>query len=161
MREDQRQLVAETYDRFGAEVFRYLAMVLGRRDDAENVLQEVFLRLFDVARRDPAALEVRAYVLRVARNEAYRALFQRRGRCPTGGDGFLVVCDPRAGSEAERVALADALAQLPEEQREVVQLKVYMNMTFDEIADFTKVSPNTAASRYRYAVEKLRRVLGE
>ncbi|MBM4049994.1 MAG: sigma-70 family RNA polymerase sigma factor, partial [Planctomycetes bacterium] len=55
----------------------------------------------------------------------------------------------------------DALMALPEEQREVVLLKVYGRLTFAEIADVIHASPNTAASRYRYAVEKLRRHLGD
>ena len=51
--------------------------------------------------------------------------------------------------------------QLPAEQREVVHLKVWEGMTFQEIADLTGESLNTAASRYRYAIEKLRTILAE
>ena len=49
-----------------------------------------------------------------------------------------------------------ALRELPPDQREVVHLKAFEGMTFDEIAAFTNESINTVASRYRYAFEKLR-----
>ena len=56
-------------------------------------------------------------------------------------------------------ALAAAVAALPEVQREVVALKIDAGLTFAEIAAVTGTSLNTAASRYRYALEKLRTVL--
>jgi DNA-directed RNA polymerase specialized sigma24 family protein len=55
----------------------------------------------------------------------------------------------------------NALAALPARQREVVVLKVYEGRTFGEIARLLNISPNTAASRYRYALEKLRPLLEE
>ena len=50
-----------------------------------------------------------------------------------------------------------ALASLPAEQREIVILKLYHGMTFEEIGALVEISPNTAASRYRYGLEKLRK----
>jgi RNA polymerase sigma-70 factor (ECF subfamily) len=55
--------------------------------------------------------------------------------------------------------LSDALKTLPPEQREVIALKVDGGLTFGQIAEILGVNANTAASRYRYALEKLRRVL--
>ena len=139
--------------------------VLDRGGDAlrraEEVLQELFLRLMRAARHAPSALENRAYVFRAARNEAYRALARRKRTAMPSSDHLLEVSDPRNGSEAERIAMQEALIRLPEEQREVIHLKVFMGMTFEEISDCTHVSPNTAASRYRYALEKLRDELGQ
>ena len=155
-----REHLAEAYERFGPEVYRYLAVMLGCRHRAEDILQEVFLKLLRVARRDPDALQHRGYVFRVGRNEAFRALAKRR-RVPPQNNGLLVIADPSGGSEAERLAIQEALAQLPPEQREAVHLKIFMNMTFEEIADLTEVSPNTAASRYRYGLDKLRGPLAD
>lgn len=160
-RRRQRDVFCEAWERFSPEVFRYLAVLLGCRAQAEDVTQEVFLRLWPVARRDPSALECRAYVLRTARNEAWRRLAKERGQPNTTTDGLLEIHDPRQGSETERVAIEEALLQLPHEQREVIHLKTYARMTFSEIAQMTDVSQNTAASRYRYAVEKLRELLAD
>jgi RNA polymerase sigma-70 factor (ECF subfamily) len=51
------------------------------------------------------------------------------------------------------------LRTLPPEQREVLHLKVYEQMTFAQIATALNIPPNTAASRYRYAMDKLRKAL--
>ena len=59
----------------------------------------------------------------------------------------------------ERQLIEQALRSLPAEQREVIHLKVYEDMTFQQIAQTLGLSINTAASRYRYALEKLRRLL--
>jgi DNA-directed RNA polymerase specialized sigma24 family protein len=63
------------------------------------------------------------------------------------------VVPPAPGSDDD---LAAAVASLPGEQREVIALKIDGGLTFAEIAAVTGTSPNTAASRYRYALEKLR-----
>ena len=63
---------------------------------------------------------------------------------------------PVEGDE-RRAAIETALARLPEEQREVLVLKIWGELTFVQIAAQLEVSPNTAASRYRYALGALRK----
>jgi RNA polymerase sigma-70 factor (ECF subfamily) len=68
----------------------------------------------------------------------------------------------RASDPDERAfgaALTDALGELPIEQRAVVHLKLWEGLTFEAIAEALEISPNTAASRYRYGVDKLRGLL--
>ena len=61
-------------------------------------------------------------------------------------------------SETEREAM-ERLADLPRDQREVIVLKIWHQYTFEEIGDLLELSPNTAAGRYRYGLEKLRAAL--
>ena len=61
--------------------------------------------------------------------------------------------------EVFRRALSDALAELPEEQRAAVHLRLWEGMKFEEIAELLGISLNTVASRYRYAIDKLRQRL--
>ena len=72
---------------------------------------------------------------------------------------MLEPVDAAFANDDERQAIEAALRALPAEQREVVHLKVYEAMTFQQIADLLGLSLNTAASRYRYATEKLRQSL--
>ena len=74
------------------------------------------------------------------------------------GDGFFVSPEPDADSEG-LTALRAAIAQLSPERYEVVSLKLYQELTFAEIGEVLGVSPNTAASRYRYALADLRKML--
>lgn len=158
---DSRDILIAAYERFGSDLFRYLAVLAGSRDAAEEIMQEVFVRLTRVAGRDAPALANKSFVFTVARNEAFRMLAARWRRMAVSNERLLELSDPKQGSEVERAAVQEALQRLPEAQREVVHLKVYMNMTFDEIADLTRVPPDTAASRYRYALAKLRETLGD
>ena len=161
MGQHHREMLGEVYDQFGPELYRYLSVLMGNPERAEDVMQEVFLRLVRVARKEPVAVQSRAYVFRLARNEAYRALRKRRREMTTCNCHLLETCDVRQGSEIERMTLEEALLKLPETQREAIHLKVYMDMTFAEIGQLTNVPLDTAASRYRYALEKLRRVLSD
>ena len=58
-----------------------------------------------------------------------------------------------------RNAISAALGELPDEQREVVVMKIWGRLSFPQIAEALEISPNTAASRYRYALAKLREQL--
>jgi DNA-directed RNA polymerase specialized sigma24 family protein len=51
------------------------------------------------------------------------------------------------------------LAELPIEQREIIVLKIWNRLTFDEIGNLLEISPNTAAGRYRYGLQKLKKQL--
>jgi RNA polymerase sigma-70 factor (ECF subfamily) len=61
----------------------------------------------------------------------------------------------------DRLALAAAIGRLPPEQREVLHLHVFEGMTFREVAEATGDPPNTVASRYRYAIDKLKLTFSE
>jgi RNA polymerase sigma factor (sigma-70 family) len=78
--------------------------------------------------------------------------------CPELWDANISVGET---STVERIVLCKAFSALSAEQREVMALKIFEGMTFKEIADTIHISMNTAASRYRYAVERLRRALEE
>ncbi len=65
----------------------------------------------------------------------------------------------KAGNTEAELALQQALGELPDEQREVVMMRIWSGMTLEEIGTATGVTLNTAASRYRYALQKLRQLL--
>lgn len=153
-----REALSQAYDRYAPGLYRYALMVVADAAAAEDALHQVFLRLAESS-QDRTWIEDLAAYLRVAvRNECFSQLRKRR-RDEAGGPPLLV---PRngQGSIEERLPLERALRGLSPEQREVVHLKVYEGLTFEEIATATGVSINTAASRYRYALEKLRHALG-
>lgn len=163
LQRDHPDAVEWLWDRYARDLLAFLQAVLCSRHDAEDVLQTVFIRIVRQRRRLAEARCLDAYVYQIARNEAARFL-QRRGRRQrkeTGMEPWLVAVE--AGSTPGELAeqLQAALAQLPPAQREVVVLKVYRDKTFQEIAAMLALSQNTAASRYRYALEKLRALLGD
>jgi len=153
----------ELYDRFGEKLFHYLMIKLGSRSDAEDVLQEVFLRFSKYSIRWRIIRNREAFVFRVAHNEASRFLRYRRSQDPAPGsspDLAEVISAAISGpDEQTRQVLSDALARLPEEQREIIMLKIFEELTFKEIASVCGLSINTVSSRYRYGVAKLQSFL--
>jgi RNA polymerase sigma-70 factor (ECF subfamily) len=153
-----RAWVSDLYRAHGAALFRYALMILADREDAEDVVQQVFLSVLRGSQAVAAPLE---YLRRATRNQCYSVLRGRmRDRARRGSEDELLEVAGEVGEEAERLALSRALASLPPEQREVVHLKVFEGCSFPEIAALQDISGNTAASRFRYALERLRRALG-
>jgi RNA polymerase sigma-70 factor, ECF subfamily len=129
--------------------------------DAEDVVQEAFVRFWRHQRGlpgEPMALlvtSVRRAAFDLARREGRRIAREER----VAGDEPAFVFAPPAEGEDRRAAVQAALGRLPEEQREVLVLKIWGELTFDQIGVELGLSPNTAASRYRYALAALRQQL--
>ncbi|ACB74936.1 RNA polymerase sigma factor [Opitutus terrae] len=128
--------------------------------DAEDVVQEGFVRYWKHQRHlggDPFALvltSVRRAALDRARSDARRA--QREDHYGQEGSGDAPFFAVGAEADERTRAVEAALRQLPAEQREVLVLKLWGELTFAEIARELDLSPNTAASRYRYALGALK-----
>jgi len=119
---------------------------------AEDVVHQVFLRLLSAEITMPEAPA--AYVYRAVRNAALNA--RRSGSRLTELDPQSGVFRHGGGNQEAALALEKALAELPEEQREVVVMRMWSGLTLEEIGSAVDVPFNTVASRYRYALEKLR-----
>jgi RNA polymerase sigma-70 factor (ECF subfamily) len=142
-------------------VFAFLANFLRNEADTRDVMQELFIK---VARR-PALLDdlrdERGFLLRLSHNLAID-LIRRRGARERKSAKFALEPMPLfapGGDPDEQVfreKLADALGELPADQRAVVHLKLWEQLTFEAIAEILEIPLNTAASRYRYGIDKLR-----
>jgi len=128
--------------------------------DAEDLLQESLVEAWQRmgAETPPPVPLVVATIRRRAIDHA-RSADRRQRRESIAGAGEEVWFDP-APAHAENIEwIEKALRQLPDEQREIITLKIWGEMTFAEIATALDISPNTAASRYRYGMERLKLVL--
>ena len=152
---------AELYDACADRVHHYLVVRLGSRSDADDVLQETFVCLARTRKRLATIDNLEAYVFATARNEAIRWL-QRRARTGRLRETLYREVlfhepaseDPQAIETAECVVAS--LARLSDDQREIVELKIYGNLTFREISEVTGLPQGTVATRYRSALEKMR-----
>jgi RNA polymerase sigma-70 factor (ECF subfamily) len=158
---DDPAAVELLWDRYAEELLAFLQARLCSRHDAEDVLQAVFVRIVRKRRQLAAARQLNAYVYQIARNEAaqHQRSRQRRGTVGAEDEPWLVAVQSDDAGKELAEQLQTALARLPQGQREVIVLKVYREKTFREIARLLHVSLNTAASRYRYGMEKLRTLL--
>jgi RNA polymerase sigma-70 factor (ECF subfamily) len=135
-------------------VHHYALSLTGSQEEADDVLGEVFWRLARAGRKLRGVENPRAYCFTAARNVARTRFRRRRLEAPledTGGGAL----------SADAIAVRQALSGLPLEQRECVVLHIWGGLTFREVAALTGVSLDTAASRYRYALDKLRVVMND
>jgi RNA polymerase sigma-70 factor (ECF subfamily) len=135
------------------------------RTDAEDIVQEAFLRFWRA--RDQAVDPV-AYLYACVRGCALEWLRGNRRRAhresavarhEASADSALFFA-PLAQAE-RRSAIEEALQQLPEAQREVLVLKIWAGLSFTQVAQALGIPINTAGSRYRYALAKMRELLAE
>jgi RNA polymerase sigma-70 factor (ECF subfamily) len=154
--EGRDEAFAALHDRYARPLFRVAWTLLRTRQDAEDAVQDVFLGLVRSRTVLGRIENLRAYLFSALRHAVTRlAARHATGPAPRpppeeerGAGGPL---DPEMSDWLER-----ALAALPREQREVLSLKIDGELTFEEVGAVLGISPNTAASRYRYALDKLR-----
>jgi len=153
------------YDQYAHALFRYALALVGSPEDAEDAVQEVFVRIAGEQKRSESIANVKAYLFAATRNAAYSILRSRRRRARLEQ---AMCAESEAGHPEEASArlsrssvLREVFAELPIEQREVLVLKIFDEMTFKEIAETVGASINTVGSRYRYGIERLRQALEE
>ncbi len=149
------------WDQYGGRLHGFLVALLRSSHDAEDVLQDVLIKIASQRTRLLEVENLHAYFYSMARNEALTLIKRRERRHqPIHPDDLWLVPvaeSPLSNDSAQEVR--KTLEILPEEQRTVLVLKIYQDMTFLAISDSLGISLNTAASRYRYAMEKLRGLL--
>ncbi len=170
---DQDQRISEAIERDESRLRNFIRRRVPDREDAEDVLQDVFYELVEAYRLMKPVEQVTAWLFGVARNRI-TDLFRKKTREALRNAPTAVAEDrevlqleellpsPDAGPEAlyaRGVLLEEmdaALDELPEEQREVFIAHELMGQSFKEIAARTGVSVNTLLSRKHYAVLHLR-----
>jgi RNA polymerase sigma-70 factor (ECF subfamily) len=158
-------------DRSGLEIIwaeyarplhNYAFALTGSPEDADDVIAEVMWAMMVRGRQLGSVRHPKRYLFAAARNRA-RSVLRRRARSGHGTGAAqeqLQMLNPAGKpTPVEDVAVRQAVMALPLEQREILVLHIWGGLTFEEAAQVVGVSPNTAASRYRYATEKLRKML--
>ena len=156
------------YDRWAPLLHPFAVHLLVDREDAKDVIEETFWQAWRHSDRyDIGRSDVSSWLFMIARSRALMRIRARRRRreepLPAAGAPQLLAhaSDPAANAEAadRRSMVLTALAELPTEQRQTVDLAYFHGMTQQEIADRTGQPLGTVKARIRLAFEKLRRPL--
>lgn len=152
-------------------VFSYIMMIVRDRHLAEDVFQDTFIKVIQTLKRGTYNDEGKflPWVLRIAHNLIIDH-FRRVKRMPVvnGGDDFDIFsiltlsqinAEDKLTKRQIRSDVRKAIENLPIEQREVLIMRYYIDMSFKEIADTTNCSINTALGRMRYALINLKKML--
>ena len=135
-----------------------------KRDaDAKDVTQQVFVRAFKGLATFRGAASVRSWLYRIAINCALSWIRDHRREQPTEitEDSLtaLPVAPGRIADDQEGTRLRAAIAKLPPKQKLVLELRVFDDLSFKEVAELAECSENTAKVNFHYAVKKLRELL--
>ncbi len=172
-----QQAFAELMNRHQTKIYSYIYSMIGSGGKADDIFQETFTKV--ITKMDDTYDEQGkwiAWVMRIAHNATIDHIRKQRrfvdvssnydeesntdfyDRLP---DEDLVSAQEQLENEEDKSSLMKHIANLPEEQRQVVMLRHYYEMPFKEISELTDVSINTALGRMRYALINLRKMFEE
>jgi RNA polymerase sigma-70 factor (ECF subfamily) len=165
-----RESFAQLYDRFSSAVFSAAYRIVNNQQAAEDVLQEVFLQVWEkAALYDPARGKPLTWAITLTRNKAIDRLraTQRRGRLQESLErdaGVSEQFDGRNSFDAVDLLekgklVAEAMRKLPPEQREALDLAFFSGLTQSEIAEHLKEPLGTIKARIRRGMLKLKSLL--
>ena len=169
-----RSAISELIGRHSQRVRRYIGMMVKDDDIADDIFQETFIKAVKVIDEGGYTDNGKflSWVLRIAHNRVldhFRRVKSQRtiNEADAGYDilGTSRLVEPTAEqsmiSTEQAEQIRRLIGELPEEQQEVVRLRYYSKLSFQEIAEETDVSINTALGRMRYALINLRRMIAE
>jgi RNA polymerase sigma-70 factor (ECF subfamily) len=152
-----REALAEVFARFQRPLFRYLFHLLGQKEMAEDVLQEVMLVVWQKAHTFHGTGQAASWIFSIAHHQAYKAL-RRNASVPlieleAAAELADEALDPEADLlwQATREEIAQALACLTPEHREVLELAFFQDFACKEIAAIVGIPQGTVKSRLSYA----------
>ena len=142
------------------DLFRYACYRLGSATEADDVVQDLYLRLSKHGARLAEIDDLKGYVYRSLTNSCTSVLRSRRQFVTTETLDVLSSDDLAPKDFEQEFRLIERLmALLPDEQSEVIRLRIYGGRQFDEIASICNIPLTTAKSRFRYGIDKLREAL--
>ncbi|HET9177350.1 MAG TPA: sigma-70 family RNA polymerase sigma factor [Terriglobia bacterium] len=152
---DNGAIIETLYRRHSAALVLFAAAIAGDRARAQDAVHQVFAKL--LAQGIDHAADAKAYLFASVRNAILNDAKTRRREVVL--DARSAWFEPPDRDYAAELRLRQALAALDSGQREVTVLHIWGDLTFAEIGEVLGVSPNTAASRYRYALARLRETM--
>lgn len=155
------------------KVFSYIMLSVKNRELAEDIFQDTFIKVINTLRSGNYKEEGKfvQWVMRIANNLKID-YFRKMQRMPAfEGNGDFDIFDVIYGSDpsVEQKMITEQIYEelrvlitlLPDEQREVLEMRIYNDISFKDIAEITGVSINTALGRMRYALINLRKIIKE
>ena len=154
-------------------IYNFIYSKVFDRDTAEDIFQETFIKVIKTLKRGLYNEEGKflPWVMRIAHNLVID-FFRKNNRIPTFDnneefDIFQLISDGNPTAEKTMIEeqvvedLQNLIVQLPDDQKDVLTMRLYKDMSFKEIAESTGVSINTALGRMRYAIINLRKMIDE
>lgn len=156
--DEHRRFVAALFEKHGKALLGYLEGLLGSRPEAEDVLQEAYLRLLEAPQLERNVVRARSYAFRVATNLAYERF--RRNKMHALGPEEPAAREAEETSSPESMlsmeqcldAIAETLTRLKPRSRRVMLLRVHKGLSYEAIAELLGISKRTVEREMSHAV---------
>ena len=164
-KQGRHDALRQIYDKYKVELLRLAVVLIGDANTAEDVVHDVFVKFAKSSNRIKLAGSLKNYLVTSVINRVRNHLRDSNRHRETNLDGAELIASSRRGPrqwailDEQLTLLSRALQELPYEQREVICLRMEMDMTFRQIATRQGASVNTVKGRYRYGITKLRSLL--
>lgn len=152
---DSRAKVDGWYREYGAALLRYLGRRFGS-EGADDLLQETFVQALRRPQRSAEAVSARAWLFGIARHVGISAFRRRK----TMAELPEAIAARESDSDSRIVEMRQAIAKLPQEMRETLELRLADDLSYEEIAAVLEIPVGTVRSRLHNAVKKLREEMG-
>jgi len=162
-----KEALTQIYEKYRRDLLLLAVALLNDVSAAEDVVHDVFVSFVEALERFRLTGSLKGYLLTCVANHARnknKAIQRQLTSTSNPGEAITEDSDEPSVLTAcneQLQRLSEAMAQLPYEQREVIMLHLQATMTFNAIAKAQAISVNTAKSRYRYGLERLRTILNE
>lgn len=158
-RNEARKGFDELYKRYSSKVFTYCKKVMGDTELAEDIFQETFTKFFESASKTKIMTNVSGYLIKIARNLCLNEKSRRQNKTvPIDERDFKYYENTLENKEMSRI-LDEALKQLPDQYREVLILKEFMDLSYNEIAAVLDTTLPVIRIRIYRAKNKLREIM--
>ena len=143
------------YEKMGRQIYTFALSILGNEAEAEDVMQNTFIRIMDYAGTFTGG-HARAWILAITRSIALSRL--RKIRRTEEGDPGDAACDPYDAVE-QKDEIDRAMDSIGQDDRQIVLLRAVHRFRYSEISKITGISEDAAQKRYVRAIEKMRRYI--
>lgn len=166
IQQGDKQGLKEIYDEYGKMIYQCVFQILHNPQDAEDVTSDFFMKLWKIADTYCFGGKHKRWLVTIARNMALDLIKKRSHEQLTINDGEDFRDEPADSVSTEetvtgKMAVAEALDRLDESEREIVNMKIFADMTFKDIAAVLEKPIGTVTWKYRNAITKLREFIGE
>jgi RNA polymerase sigma-70 factor (ECF subfamily) len=154
-----RDAFEELYDRYSAKLFTYCLKALGNEELAQDIFQEVFVKIFESTKEDREMTNFAGFIIRITRNLCINEK-RRKVHSMVPLEEFHMPAYEQTGDRREMNDLLDmALEALPDEYREVIILKEFLDLSYKEIAEILGENLPVVRIRIYRAKNKIRDIL--
>lgn len=160
-KEDDKKSLVELYDYIKNDIYSYALFILKNKEDAEDVLQETFTKLYEVSPDFVLKGNSLAWIFKITRNICYMKIRKNKKQVDVEEYFFDSLKDEYKFDTDESIVLKGALFELNDIERNIIILHIYYGFKHREISKIINIPLATTLSKYNRSLKKLKKILSE